>query len=275
MRILRILAVVVFSAVILTGGVLFLTSRGKNDAPVITCSEESTITATVGTSDEELLTYVKAYDKQDGDLSDHIKVIRKRYFVENKTTIVTFAVCDSDNNVSHINRRLVLSDYHPPRISLNYDFIFPGGYSYKLDKYVTANDVIDGDLTQYVKLISTEFTNVEGTYPVNIKVSNSMGDITELVVNAIVTDRNISDVKIRLNDYAVYASPGEQIDYMSMVRDIYNKTDTKYSVKDIVIDDSAVNITTPGVYDVFYRIVGKNQDDVIAMTRLVVIITED
>ena len=37
MRILRILAVVISSAVIVAGSVLALTSRGENDAPVITC----------------------------------------------------------------------------------------------------------------------------------------------------------------------------------------------------------------------------------------------
>lgn len=275
MRILRILAVVISAAVIITGSVLALTSRGKSDAPVITCSEASAIIATVNTTDEELLTYVKAYDKQDGDISDHIKVIRKNYFVQNKTTVVTFAVCDSDNNVSSLNRKLVLSDYYSPRISLSCDFVFPRGYLYNLSKYVAAEDVIDGDLTQFVKLISTEFTNVEGTYPINVKVSNSMGDITEMVINAIVTDRDYSEVKIRLNDYVLYSVVGEQIDYGSMVKDIYNKTATKYDVNDIVIDDSAVDMSTPGVYDVFYRIPGDGTGNEITMTRLIVVVTEE
>ncbi len=275
MRILRILAVVISSAVIVAGSVLALTSRGENDAPVITCSEATTINATVSTTDEELLTYVQAYDKQDGDISDRIKVIRKNYFVESKATVVTFAVCDSDNNVSSINRKLVMSDYHSPRISLSCDFVFPSGYTYNLSKYVTASDVIDGDLSQFVKLISTEFTNVEGTYPINIKVSNSMGDITEMVVNAIVTDLDFSRVKIRLNDYVLYSPVGGQIEYASMIRDIYNKTDDKYGVEDIVIDASAVDISTPGVYDVFYRIPGDEAESDITMTRLIVVITEE
>lgn len=275
MRILRILAVVISSAVIVAGSVLSLTSRGKNDAPVINCSEATTINATVGTTDEELLTYVQAYDKQDGDISDRIKVIRKNYFVESKATVVTFAVCDSDNNVSSINRKLVMSDYHSPRISLSCDFVFPSGYTYNLSKYVTASDVIDGDLSQFVKLISTEFTNVDGTYPINIKVSNSMGDITEMVVNAIVTDRDFSRVKIRLNDYVLYSPVGGQIEYAAMIRDIYNKTTDKYGVEDIVIDASAVDISTPGVYDVFYRIPGDEVESDITMTRLIVVITEE
>ena len=275
MRILRILAVVISSAVIVAGSVLALTSRGENDAPVITCSEATTINATVSTTDEELLTYVQAYDKQDGDISDRIKVIRKNYFVESKATVVTFAVCDSDNNVSSINRKLVMSDYHSPRISLSCDFVFPSGYTYNLSKYVTASDVIDRDLSQFVKLISTEFINVEGTYPINITVSNSMGDITEMVVNAIVTDLDFSRVKIRLNDYVLYSPVGGQIEYASMIRDIYNKTDDKYGVEDIVIDASAVDISTPGVYDVFYRIPGDEAESDITMTRLIVVITEE
>lgn len=276
MRILKILAAVISAAVLLTGGVLFLTSRGRSDAPVIVCSEEMTITASVNTTDEELLTYVTASDKQDGDLSDHIKVIRKKNFldVKEKSAIITFAVSDSDNNVSSISRKLVFSDYHSPRISLSYDFIFPSNHSYRLGQYVTAHDVIDGDISAYTKIISTEFTNIKGEYAINLKVSNSMGDTTEINFNAIVTDEDYFDTKVRLNDYAAYVSVGEEIDYMSRIKDIYNKSPDKYDMDDIVLDTTGVDTSTPGVYNAFYRIFGAD-GEIITMTRLLVIVTED
>lgn len=277
MRILRIVTVLLSAVVLIAGTVIYITSAHKKEAPIITCTvaKDESIECLVHTPDEELLKYVTAYDKQDGDISDRIKVVRKKHLIDYKNTIVVmFAVCDSDNNVTSVSRNLVLTDYHPPRISLSSDFIFQSGHSFSVSKYVTANDIVDGDLSQYVKLISTEFTNVEGQYPINIKVSNSMGDSTEMTVNAIVTNEDYVNVKVQLNDYAYYCPVGGEIDYKSLVTGINNLTNNTYEVEDITVDDSAVDTSTPGVYDAFYKIVDENQK-IITMTRLVVIVTED
>ncbi len=272
MRTLRILAVVLAVVINVTGGVIMFTSRDKADAPVIECTEGSTIVATVGATDEELLKYVTAYDNQDGDLTGKIKVVRKNLLIEKNpgASTVTFSVCDSDNNVKTITRKLVMTDYFSPRIYLNYDFVFPSGYSYKLAKYITAEDAIDGDLTKYVKIISSSFANVEGEYPVVVKVSNSFADTTELTINAIVTDENYFDVKVKLSDYLKYYKVGEEPDFKALVTDIVNKTDKKYDNDDIVIDTSKVDMSKAGAYDVFYRIMDKEK--VISMTRLIVVV---
>lgn len=278
MRTLRILALIISAVVLVGSGVLFLTSGGKNDAPTITCSEDSAIVATVGISDEELLKYVTATDNQDGDLTDRIKVIRKNNFLSSseKSTLITFSVCDSDNNVSSVSRKLILSDYHSPRFSLSNDFIFPSGYTtYDLRKYVTANDVLDGNLTKYVKLIATDFTNTEGEYSANLKVSNTMADTAEINFNIIVTDEDWFDVKVRLNDYAAYTAVGQKYDYLSQIREIsyQNKDHKQYDIEDINIDDSAVDYSKPGTYDVFYSIA--DGEATVTKTRLLLIVTED
>ena len=272
MRLIKIVTVILAVIVLVGGTVLWLTSLGKDDAPVIKSTEETTITGTVATTDEELLKYVTAHDKQDGDLTASVKVIRKKYFIEDKTTIITFAVCDKDNNVSSIQRKLILSDYYSPRIEMKSDFIFPGGYNYNLADYVSAVDCIDGDISNYMKLISADFTNIEGTYPVNIKISNSMADSTSLTINAIVTDKDYFNVKIRLNNYISYVPVGSTVDYAALIKDIYNKTDNTYSTEDITIDYSLVDMSKPGVYDVFYRLY--NGEDLASLTRLVVVVTE-
>jgi len=263
--------------VLVGGGYLFVTSDGMNDAPVLECSVDGIIEATVATTDQELLSYVKAYDKQDGDLTDKIKVIRKNLFlsVQEKSTLVTFAVCDSDNNVTNVTRKMVLTDYRSPRISLSYDFIFPSGYTtYKLAQYVSANDVIDGDLTSYVKLISSEFSNIEGEYAVNLKVSNSMADTTQVTFNAIVSDEQWFEVKIRLIDYAAYTTVGQKYDYKAQIERISykNKEHEEYRLEDIKIDDSEVDYSKPGTYNVFYTI--GSGDEIVTKTRLLLIVTE-
>ncbi len=278
MRILRIITVLISAVVLIAGTVVYITSAHKKEAPIITCTvgSDESIECLVNTPDEELLKYVSAYDKQDGDISDRIKVVRKKHLVDYKNTvIVMFAVCDSDNNVTSISRNLVLTDYHPPRISLSSDFIFQSGHSFSVSQYVTASDIVDGDLSQYVKLISTDFTNVKGEYPINIKVSNSMGDSTEITINAIVTNQDYISVKVQLDDYAYYCPVGSEIDYISLVTGINNLTDKTYETTDITVDASEVDTSKPGVYDAFYKIVDEKTEKTITMTRLVVIVTED
>ncbi len=276
MRALKITAVILAVAVLAVSAVFYLTSRGAKDAPEISCTVKI-IEGKVGITDEELLSYVSAHDKQDGDLSDRIKVIRKKYFIEDngKTTLVTFSVCDSHNNVTSIQRQLVLSDYHSPRIQLTNDLIMPGGYRYDMTKYATAYDVIDGDLSQYLKLISNEITNTEGIYPVNIKVSNSMADTTEMTLNAIVTDEDYFSVKVILNEYITYQPLNAEIDYNSFIKTINNQTTVKYDTDDIVLDTSAVDVTRAGIYEVYYKIPADNADKLVTMTRLFVVISEE
>ncbi len=274
MRILKIAAVIICVAVLATSAILYFTSRGETVAPELDCPTK-VIEGSVSITDEELLKYATAYDEQDGDLTDRIKVIRKTYFIEKNTTIVTFSVCDSDNNVTSVQRQLVFTDYHSPRLTLNNDLILPGGYKYALERYVTAYDIIDGDLSQYLKLISSEITNTEGVYPVNIKVSNSMADTAEMTVNAIVTDKDYFSVKVNLTDYITYHPVNAEIDYQAFIKSIYNSTTVQYDNDDIVLDTSAVDVTKPGVYEAYYKIPkNDNSEELVTMTRLFVVIEE-
>ena len=276
MRITRIVVAVLAIVVMVVGVSLRLTSSGKSDKPVITCKVDDVIEASISVTDEELLSYVTAYDKQDGDLTSDIVVSRKNFFIEPNTSTVVFAVSDSDNNISNIEKKLYFNDYKPPEIILNNDFIFPSGYNFDLAYYVRAEDVIDGDISAYIKQISTEFVNTAGTYKVNMKVSNSMTDSTNITVNAIVTDNYSFDVRIRLSQYITYVYEGAELDYASFITNVTSKGKPQYDVGDVTIDSSAVDLSKAGVYDVFYRITSGTGEDAqeISLTRLVVVVRE-
>lgn len=275
MRLLRIISLFLCVVVLAGSAVLYITSRDKTVSPELTC-DIKVIEGSINITDEELLSYVTAYDEQDGDLTKSIKVVRKRFFIDDKnTTVVTFAVSDSDNNVASIQRPLKYTDYHSPRFSFNNDLILPGGYRYALEKYVSASDVIDGDLSQYLKLISSEITNTEGVYSVNIKVSNSMADTSELTVNAIVTDKDYFTVKVQLDDYITYQPVNAEIDYMAFVKGIKNGSDKNYDNDDIELDTSAVDVTKPGCYEAYYKIYAdREKQELVTMTRLFVVVEE-
>ncbi|MBO5911968.1 MAG: hypothetical protein J6Q76_00665 [Clostridia bacterium] len=275
MRLLRIISLFLCVVVLAGSAILYITSRDKTVSPELTC-DIKVIEGSINITDEELLSYVTAYDEQDGDLTKSIKVVRKRFFIDDKnTTVVTFAVSDSDNNVTSIQRPLKYTDYHSPRFSFNNDLILPGGYRYALEKYVSASDVIDGDLSQYLKLISSEITNTEGVYSVNIKVSNSMADTSELTVNAIVTDKDYFTVKVQLDDYITYQPVNAEIDYMAFVKGIKNGSDKNYDNDDIELDTSAVDVTKPGCYEAYYKIYAdREKQELVTMTRLFVVVEE-
>ena len=282
MRVLRIFVIMLAMIVAISGVSLYLISRGDDDVPVIVCSEEDMIVVSTNCTDGELLTYVTATDEQDGDLSNKIIVTRKMFFIAPKTTLVTFSVSDSDNNVTSIEKKVYFEDYVSPRLILTNDFIFPSGNHYNLNPYVTATDVFDGDIGSKIKIIATGYSTSEGTFKATIKVSNSMADSTEITIDAIVTDDNYGLYRVRLNDYIHYTTVGsEPFDYVANLKSVINKDTNKtfYSVDDVVVDSSEVDMSKPGCYNVYYRILSdeldfNDQPKVISMSRLVVVVEE-
>lgn len=276
-RFLRFFVSALAVIVIAAGIVLHFVNRDKKDAPTIVCTTEDMLKVSVAVTDEELLKFVTASDNQDGDLTNEIVVSRKTYFIGPKVSTITYSVCDSDNNIASLTKNIFYSDYKSPEIKLLNEFIFPSGYNFDLARYVQATDVLDGNLSDYVKVISSEFTNVSGEYKVNIKVSNSMADCTDITINAIITDDDYSQVRIVLESYTTYVTVGQPIDYKSFVKDVVNKRETRYDESDIIIDDSGVDLTKPGVYDVFYRIPRSRYEPLenATLSRLIVVVREE
>ncbi len=280
MTVLKYFIIILASIVAVAGISLNIISRGDNNVPVINCVEEDMIVTTVDCTDGELLSYVSAYDKQDGDISNSIVVTRKMFFISPKTTIVTFSVCDSDNNVTNLEKKVYFEDYVSPRLILTNDFIFPSGNYYNLNRFVTAVDVFDGEIDHKIKVIATGYSTSEGTNQVSIKVSNSMGDTTELNIDAIITDEDYGLYRVRLNDYILYTTVGaEEIDYAANFKNVINKYQTNYGEDDIVIDSSEVDMSTPGCYNVYYKIMSEELDfdekpKVLSMSRLVVVVED-
>ena len=276
MKILRVSVVVLAILVIATSVILDLATPADYNAPEIIFSGEDIIEAPVGITDKELLSFVTAHDKKDGDLTEKIVLTRKNFFIAPSVCSIMYTVCDSDNNVTTMQKALRYTDYRSPRFVFMNDYTFPSGVDYLVSRYVLANDVIDGDISSYVKLISADFSNTTGTYPMTMKVSNSMGDSSSITIDTIVVNNYNYNLRIRLANYITYLKTNEEVDFSSYILGFLNKTNQKYDVKDIVIDSSAVDMTKPGVYNVFYRLYEGTGDDKeeLTMTRLVVVVEE-
>ena len=170
----------------------------KVNPPVITFSDKYKTNVSVKVTNTELLNGVMATDVEDGDISLDIIVEGGSNMVlenEDGTKIkgverdVTYAVCDSDNNVTKATQRIRYTDYKPPVIAPleKVPTIKEKRYSSVIACF-KATDVIDGDISEMLKIESLDSStdNIRrGVFPVVLSVTNSCGD--KVYYNTVVT----------------------------------------------------------------------------------------
>ncbi len=274
MRFLRIVVSILAVISIVAAAGIYIAGLNDNDGPVITSVNGQTeVDVACNSSDEDLLRLVTASDKQDGDLSDRITIQKNLYFTEKGKVGVTFAVCDSDNNVSKLKMNLNYTDYHSPKIEMVDDLMVRVRQSKDLMTNFKVEDAIDGDISGKLKVISADFNNSKaGDYTANCKVTNSHGDTAELNVKLIVSD-HLNYADIRLNKYCVYVPTGTELDFRSYIESVSNDEDHHFNTSNVEVDASEYNPNEEGIYNVYYRI--KSGDSYATITRMFVIVENE
>lgn len=181
---------------------LFFYNRAKQlkkvNPPVITFSDKYHTDVSVKVTKMELLDGVEAIDVEDGDISLDVIVENISDIVlgnEGSSTTkdiartVTYAVCDSDDNVTKATQTIHYTDYRPPVIEPidKIPVIKEKRYSNVLACF-RATDVIDGDISELLKIESLDSSteNIRrGVFPVVLSVTNSCGD--KVYYNTVVT----------------------------------------------------------------------------------------
>jgi hypothetical protein len=266
-------------------------------APIINMDSKE-ITVSCKDSDDALLRGITAQDARDGDVTENLLIESLSNFTEDGYRIMTVAAFDSSNNAVKASRKVRYNDYRPPEFSLTEALRFPLN-STNLMGTLTAADVLDGDLTDNIKITSEEYieTDEVGTYAVTYSVSNSAGDVEKLPVTVEIYDPSEEYLKpqIVLDDYLVYTEVGTSIEPWDYVKSVtmnnttYEKVKTgvlkdrnaKKDQERIVIEEEEMKITDnvnyemPGVYEVVYRMTDDNsQSKETGITRLIVIVKE-
>ncbi len=196
----KVIFTTVFIAVAVFG--VFYYNRLKTlktvNPPVITFSEKYETDVSVKVTKRELLNGVKATDVEDGDItldvivenvSDIIWKNEDGSKVKDIEREVTYAVCDSDNNVTKATKRIKYTDYRSPVIEPldKIPTIKEKRYSSVLACF-KATDVIDGDISELLKIESLDSSSdniKKGIFPVVLSVTNSCGD--KVYYNSVVT----------------------------------------------------------------------------------------
>ena len=228
-----------------------------NTPPVITCDSE-VVEVRVGAGESALLKGVTAHDDRDGDLTDEIMIKGVSQLITADTAKVTYIVFDSSNNMTTASRTVQYTNYEKPRFALKQPLVFLMGSQVRLLDRLTASDVIDGDLSDAIR-VTTQ--NVDpsraGVYSVTVQVTNSLGDVESLPLKVTMSNSSGVEPNVTLSDYIVYLEAGSRFDPHSYI----TAPAERYSV-DV---DSGVDTAQPGVYEVAYTYQGDTAYQVVVV----------
>lgn len=220
--------------------------------PVISL-ETQELEISVKDNKEALLSGVTAQDGKDGDITERVLVESVSKFIEPGVFDVTYAVADSDNNVSKITRRVRYSDYTPPEFYMKRALVYGVDEDVDIRSAVGARDCIDGDISDRVTISATDLVqNTAGVFTVSLQVANSMGDIIYLDVTVHVEGNETMAPEIQLEKSLIYIKKGEKPLFEDYIKEV--------TVNGVLMKDYGLLISTnfdsdkAGTYNVHYYI---------------------
>ncbi len=244
MKILQTLTILLFCAALLLygGSEIYDRMYVDNTPPVLTC-ESDTVDIGLEDTQEALLKGVSAHDNKDGDLTDEIMVQGVTQLLGENTARVTYVVFDSSNNMSTCSRTVRYINYEKPHFTLRRAPVYTTTEPLMLLDRLYATDVVDGDISDNIRIISQNVALGEpGIYTVIAQVSNSLGDSDTVPLKIVVTSPD-NELELELSEYIVYLKQGERYD-----PDAYITTPAAWAV-DV---EHKVDTSVPGTYYVCY-----------------------
>ena len=257
MRFIKLVLCILFIISFVFSVYIYFSDNSDYEAPEIKCDTD-TITVSVNDPDEKILSHVSAYDKKDGDVTESIIIESISPFISKKTAKVTFAVCDSENNVRKLEKDIVFSDYTSPEFKINRQHVYYiGATKADLVSGVGAFDCLDGDISSRVNVADSQLDfSQPGVYPITYSVTSSKGITSEININAYVYASRLSE-SILLKSYLVYTDMNNPVNPQSFIESypeeyFENNYYSNYDYSFDIIDD--VDYTKPGVYYITYRL---------------------
>lgn len=255
MRFLRVLVAVLFAVVLVLTITFRVSVKIDTTKPVITVDTE-VIKAKCDVSDKELLKHVKATDSKDGDLTGKVFIESISQFISEGESNVTFCVADNDNNVAKKSVKIIFTDYEAPAFYLSDDLVFPENAIINISGSATVTDKFDGNITDRLSVVVNE-EDVDGNrVSINYKVSNSKGFIYRWTIDAVKVDQYSLDSNYRINvgNHLILVKTGDKKpDFKKMIGSI-TYMGKPYKEGKIQIDDSALDLSKPGAYDVWLNL---------------------
>lgn len=245
---------------------IYLGSSNRNDPPVITCPEGA---LEVSARDDEsvLLTGITASDAQDGDLTDQVIIAGISKLISNDTAKVTYLVFDSNDNMGSCVRYIRYTDYRRPQFDVTEPLVYSTTEDVSVLSRLTATDVVDGDITDRIRVSTLSPTNNSELYNITIQVTNSVGDTAWLQLPVLLLEYNPMRPTVNLSSQLVYLDVGGHFDPKAYLESV-DIPGGDASIDDVVIE-STVDTNQADTYQVVYSY---NYNDNVGRSILTVVV---
>lgn len=246
-RVLIVLLVLVAAGHIATS--LYQKLSGCQVPPTVSCPSDI-LEVSAKAPEAMLLTGVTASDPQDGDLTDQVIIGGISKLVTKDTAIVTYMVFDSDDNMGTCTRRIRYKDYQRPQFEISSPLVYSPYEDIALLNRLSATDVVDGDLSDRIRVSTLSATDHSDVYNISIQVTNSIGDTAWLQLPVVVRQTDPMAPVITLNSYLTYVDVGSSFDPLEYVQSVtVNQTHVDASQLSI---EGQVDTAVADTYRLFY-----------------------
>lgn len=270
-RTVILLIIAAFLAVALVAGYMYHQKTAASPLCPVISFDEQVLFASTDATDEELLKGVIATDPEDGDVTDSLLVEGTSNIINGNSVKITYVAFDSKNHMSRAERIVRFTDYKSPEFYFTRPMIFRISGTIDILNYIYAEDVFDGNIGRKViyNLTGNSVTLSEvGEHEVELRVTNSKGDTSHLVVDVEITQNDPNPANIQLKQYLVYIPLGANFDAAEYFK-CYESGDKIVTDAGSIHINSDVDTNTPGVYNVTYSI-GYGSSE--SHTRLIVVV---
>lgn len=248
--------------------------------PPVIFFDSNVIEVSINDGREKLLEGVTVTDNQDGNVTASLMIEKLGVINSDHELTVTYAAFDSSGNVTKARRTVRYTDYESPKFHLYQPLLYPYGRDVDIVNRVSATDVIDGNISHRIKatVISEIPVSSEGVHNILFRVTNSLGDTTEVILPAEIYPTGKYTADLLLTDYLVYIPVGEKFDAQQYLH-YYNYADTSVFLGSALppsyrlVTGGNVNTDVPGVYPVSYTLTySADNHSYTAYSKLIVIV---
>lgn len=282
MKIRKNLPLLVFLAIVLAlfaGYRIWKSSAADNIAPVISF-DPGVFEISVQDDRNVMLEGITVMDDCDGDVTASLMIEKIGVINEDHEFVVTYAAFDSAGNVTKARRTVRYTDYESPKFYLNAPLLYLAGREVEVVNRIIATDMIDGDISHRIKATAISEISVtsEGVHDMLFRVTNSMGDTTELIIPAEVYPNNKYNADLLLSDYLIYIPAGETFDAKQYLYYFKHGNTSVFLGSALpeayqLLTSGDVDTNVPGVYPVSYTLTyTKNNTVYTAYSKLIVIV---
>ena len=207
----------------------------------------------IKSTDKDLLKGVTAFDGKDGDITEKVIVESISPFIEKGVCEVTYAVCDSNKHVAKNTRTITYKDYESPKFTMDRALVFSVNEEIDILSSMGAVDSIDGDISDKVVLIATDYTaDTVGVFTVNMQATNSKGDIVYLNLPLHIEELSVSAPVVELKEYIMYVKKGENPDFRNNIAAVSTRGGQELKYESYI--STGFDNSKPGVYSVHYYV---------------------